>query len=103
MALEATRPARPAAASSPAPDRSSGVPADARGAKVGSLMVDSRPAGARVFVDGKMVGTTPMLLDAIAAGDHTVRLELDGFSPWTATSKVAGAERTRVSGSLEQR
>ncbi len=66
-------------------------------------MVDSPPAGARVFVDGKMVGTTPMLLDAVAAGDHTVRLELDGFSPWTATSKVAGGERTRVSGSLEQR
>lgn len=103
VALEATRPARPAAASSPAPDRTSGVPADARGAKVGSLMVDSRPAGARVFVDGKMVGTTPMLLDAVDAGDHTVRLELDGFSPWTSTSKVAGGERTRVSGSLEQR
>lgn len=103
VALEATRPARPAAASVPAPDQTSGLPADARGAKVGSLMVDSRPAGARVFVDGKMVGTTPMLLDAVAAGDHTVRLELDGFSPWTAASKVAGGERTRVSGSLEQR
>ena len=103
VAMEATRPARPAAASSTASDHASGVPADARGATVGSLMVDSRPAGARVFVDGKMVGTTPALLDAVGAGDHTVRLELDGFSPWTATSKVAGGERTRVSGSLEQR
>ncbi len=103
VALDATRPARAAAASTPAPGNTSGVPADARGATVGSLMVDSRPAGARVFVDGKMVGTTPMLLDAVAAGDHTVRLELDGFSPWTAASRVAGGERTRVSGSLEQR
>ena len=66
-------------------------------------MVDSRPAGARVFVDGKMAGTTPMLLDDVTPGDHTVRLELDGFNSWTATSKVAGGERTRVSGSLEQR
>jgi len=103
VALEATRPARPAAASSPASDHTSGVPAAARGANVGSLMVDSRPAGARVFVDGKMVGTTPVLLDAVDAGDHAVRLELDGFSPWTATSKVAGGERTRVRGSLGQR
>ncbi len=103
VALEATRPVRPAAASSPASDHASGMPADARGANVGSLMVDSRPVGARVFVDGKMVGTTPVLLDAVGAGDHAVRLELDGFSPWTATSKVAGGERTRVSGSLEQR
>lgn len=92
VALEATRPARPAAAAPPAPERTSG-----------SLMVDSRPAGARVFVDGKMVGTTPLLIDEVAAGDHTVRLELDGFSSWTAASRVTGGERTRVSGSLEQR
>lgn len=103
VALEATRPARPAAMPRPAPDQTSGLPAEARGAKVGSLMVDSRPAGARVFVDGKMVGTTPMLLDAVATGEHSVRLERDGFSPWTSTTTVSGGERTRVSGSLEQR
>ena len=66
-------------------------------------MVDSRPTGARVFVDGKLVGTTPLLIDAVAVGDHAVRLELDGFNPWTASTKVAGGERARVSGSLEQR
>lgn len=66
-------------------------------------MVDSRPAGARVFVDGKLVGTTPLLLDSIDAGEHTVRLELDGFRAWTTGTKVTGGERTRVSGSLEQR
>jgi hypothetical protein len=66
-------------------------------------MVDSRPAGARVFVDGALVGTTPFLMDSIAAGDHAVRMELDGFNPWTASTKVVGGERARVSGSLEQR
>ncbi|MGE3955262.1 MAG: PEGA domain-containing protein [Vicinamibacterales bacterium] len=100
--LEATRPARQAAPPA-APERTRGLPADAPGAKAGSLMVDSRPAGARVFVDGRMVGTTPMLLDAVTAGDHSVRLELDGFTPWTSTARVTGGERTRVSGSLEQR
>jgi serine/threonine protein kinase len=69
----------------------------------GSLMIDSRPAGARVFVDGKLVGTTPLLIDDVSAGEHPVRLEADGFSPWATTTKVAGGERTRVSGSLEQR
>jgi serine/threonine protein kinase len=91
--LVATRAAREAAAPPPpAPERTSG-----------SLMVDSRPAGARVFVDGKLAGTTPMLLDAVAVGDHAVRLELDGFNPWTSTARVVGGERIRVSGSLEQR
>ena len=66
-------------------------------------MVDSRPTGARVFVDGRLVGTTPLLLDAVAAGEHGVRFELDGFNPWSTTTRVLGGERNRVSGSLEQR
>jgi hypothetical protein len=66
-------------------------------------MVDSRPAGARVFVDGKLAGTTPLLIDVVAVGDHAVRMELDGFNPWTAPAKITGGERTKVSGSLEQR
>jgi len=90
--LVAARAAREAAPPPAAPERTSG-----------SLMVDSRPAGARVFVDGTLVGTTPFLMDAIAAGDHAVRMELDGFNPWTASTKVVGGERARVSGSLEQR
>ena len=101
--LVALRPARQVAAPAAPQERTSGLPADARGAKAGSLMVDSRPAGARVFVDGKLVGTTPLLLDSVDAGEHAVRLELDGFRVWTAGTKVTGGERARVSGSLEQR
>jgi len=89
--LVAARAAREAAPAPTAPERTSG-----------SLIVDSRPIGARVFVDGKLVGTTPLLLEDVAAGDHGVRLELDGFNAWTTSTKVTGGERTRVSGSLEQ-
>jgi hypothetical protein len=85
-----------------APDRTSGSPAAAPGAKAGSLMVDSRPGGARVFVDGRLVGTTPLLIDAVAAGDHPVRLELGGFKPWVSSVRISSGERARVSGSLEQ-
>jgi serine/threonine protein kinase len=91
VALVATRPVREAAPPAPSPERTSG-----------SLLVDSRPTGARVLVDGKLVGTTPLLLDSVAVGDHSVRLELDGFNSWTAATRVTGGERTRVSGSLEQ-
>jgi hypothetical protein len=89
--LVATRPARGTTPSPAAPERTSG-----------SLMVDSRPAGARVFVDGRLVGTTPLLLDTVSAGEHAVRLEMDGFSTWSTTTRVMGGERNRVSGSLEQ-
>ena len=45
----------------------------------GILVLDSRPPGAQIFLDGKMVGTTPMLLQAVRAGEHAVRIERDGF------------------------
>lgn len=85
------RPAREIAASPAASARTSG-----------SLTFESRPTGARVFVDEALVGTTPFQIDAITSGDHSVRFELNGFGPWSTTVKVVGGERTRVSGSLER-
>ena len=85
------RPAREIAAAPVDPGRASG-----------SLVLDSRPAGARVFVDEALVGTTPLQIDAIAGGDHAVRFELDGFDKWSTTAHVTAGTRTRVSGSLER-
>ena len=87
--LVAARAVREAAPPPAAPERTSG-----------SLMVDSRPAGARVFVDGKLVGTTPLLIDAVAAGDHAVRMEFDGFNPWTyrRRSRAENEQGKRIAG-----
>lgn len=85
------RPAREVAATPAAPERASG-----------SLVLDSRPTGARVYVDGALIGTTPMQIDAITGGDHAVRFEMDGFGPWSTTAKVTAGGKTRVSGSLER-
>jgi hypothetical protein len=67
-----------------------------------SLTVDSRPTGAVVFIDGKRIGMTPMALDAFATGTHAVRLELDGYKPWTASVRVVAGEKNRVAASLER-
>jgi hypothetical protein len=85
------RPTRENAAATAVPEHASG-----------SLVLDSRPTGARVFVDEALVGTTPLQIDAITSGDHAVRFELDGFGPWSTTARVAAGLRTRVSGSLER-
>jgi PEGA domain/Protein kinase domain len=68
----------------------------------GAVRVESRPAGASVYVDGNLVGTTPMSLPAVDAGDHAFRLARDGYKPWTATVRVAAGEQNRVTGSLER-
>jgi hypothetical protein len=69
---------------------------------VGVLVVESRPAGARVQLDGRDVGTTPLSLPEAPTGSRTVRIILDGFLPWTTTVDVEPGQRTRVAASLEQ-
>jgi hypothetical protein len=41
----------------------------------GTLQVSSTPSGAKVLVDGAERGTTPVTLDDVAAGTHTVVLQ----------------------------
>jgi hypothetical protein len=49
------------------------------GATEGALSVQTDPAGAAVYVDGRFVGETPLTLPALAAGDHRVRVVKDGY------------------------
>ena len=76
-------------------------PARAGGAAAGVLVVESRPSGARVTVDGRPIGTTPLSLPEVSSGRHTVRLEMSGFRSWSTSIEVAPGERTRVAASLE--
>ncbi|MBW2108299.1 MAG: PEGA domain-containing protein [Deltaproteobacteria bacterium] len=39
-------------------------------------------AGARVLVDGRKVGTTPLSEVAVPAGEHRIGVEKDGYEPY---------------------
>lgn len=43
--------------------------------------VTSTPVGARIIVDGKDAGQTPMLLDLKKKRSHTIRIEKEGYNP----------------------
>ena len=68
----------------------------------GALVVDSRPAGARVFMDGELVGATPLALPTVRAGEHAIRLERDGYRGWSSSVRIVARERNRVTASLER-
>ena len=68
----------------------------------GALQVDSRPRGAQVFVDGRLVGTTPLLLADVRPGTHAVRIDLRGHRRWVTSVEVAPGEQQRVAASLER-
>jgi hypothetical protein len=92
-------PARTAQAA-PAASASAATGAPAR--SDGALEVDSRPTGAKVYLDGKLIGNTPLLLQAVSAGEHAVRLEHDGYRGWSSSVRIVASERNRVTASLER-
>lgn len=46
----------------------------------GLVTVRSTPDGARVWLDGRSVGETPLTLEGVDAGAHVVRLERQGYA-----------------------
>jgi hypothetical protein len=70
--------------------------------KAAALAVVSRPAGARVYMDGKLVGKTPLSLPAVAAGSHAIRIQRDGYRRWASSVHVGAGEKNRVTASLER-
>ena len=82
-----------------------GLPAEAMGdasATAGGLNVQSRPAGARVFVNNRLAGSTPIAIPDLPAGPATVRIEMDGYQPWMTTVSVSAGGQTKVAASLER-
>lgn len=69
----------------------------------GSISVDSRPRGARVTMDGRNLGVTPLSVPGVSPGAHTVRVELAGHKPVTTSVMVKAGETARIALTLEQR
>ncbi|MDQ3212246.1 MAG: PEGA domain-containing protein [Acidobacteriota bacterium] len=63
---------RPQAAAAAAPKRVAPKPVPAAAAAVGSLSLVTQPPGARVLLDGTAAGETPLTLESVPAGRHTV-------------------------------
>jgi hypothetical protein len=66
------------------------------------LVIESRPSGAAVIVDGRNVGTTPMSLGDVAIGSHAVRLERDGYRVWASGVSISAGTQNRITASLEK-
>jgi hypothetical protein len=46
------------------------------------LNISSAPAGASIYLDGVLKGMTPMTIQNITSGAHTLRLSMRGFQPY---------------------
>ena len=70
-------------------------------AEYGTIELRSSPSRASVYVDGEFVGYTPMRFGA-RAGSHNVRVESDGYEPYTESFNLRGGETKTVNAQLQQ-
>jgi serine/threonine protein kinase len=76
----------------------SGREGDPKGDPLGKITVRAR-RGATVFVDGTEAGTLPRALE-LPPGEHTIRIEADGYDPWESVVEVAAGDNPALSAEL---
>ena len=72
-----------------------------RTASRGNLSVKSEPTGARWYLDGAYVGTTPDEVDC-EVGKHRVEMKKEGYKDWSETIQVGARGRVPVNAKLER-
>jgi len=68
----------------------------------GSLMVSSTPPGGFVYLDSVMVGNTPLTLDSVPAGSHTVEIRSDSYAPYTETVVITSGQQISIAPQLKK-
>ncbi len=64
------------------------VPVTLQAAGSGPLTVTSEPLGGQVYLDGQMIGVTPLTVSDVAAGEHEILISLNGYSDYRQTITV---------------
>jgi TolB-like protein len=69
--------------------------------ETGSIMVISTPPRAEIYVDGKLVGTTPATVDRVEIGEREVRIKRSGFREYVKRVAAIANLTTTVETTLE--
>jgi ferritin-like metal-binding protein YciE len=67
---------------------------------LGSLSIASVPPGATVFINGRLVGVTPLEVTDRRAGSLALQITREGFERWTAAIQVPAGRLTQVRATL---
>lgn len=65
------------------------------------LTVSSKPEGSEVRIDGNLVGTTPVTIQDIQAGESEVKVSKRGYRPYTQKLNFEATKPYRITATLE--
>lgn len=71
-------------------------------ATTGSLSIRSSQPGARVLIDGEVLGEAPRSLDDLAPGRYRVRVEKEGFQPYEREVQIRAGRASEIVADLQQ-
>jgi hypothetical protein len=75
-----------------------GPSADASGRmELIDVRLQTNPSGASVLVDGRFAGTSPVTLRNVAAGEHLLHVERDGYQPLVRRITLGDQPQVRLS------
>ncbi len=74
-----------------------------RPAGVGSVLFETNPTGAKVFIDDIFQGVTPLLIENVEDGTYHARLEMDGYLNYYVVFDVAATLQSHVTAGLTPR
>jgi hypothetical protein len=69
--------------------------------KGGELEVKSEPSGAKVFLDGKEVGHTPLFIPDVRSGRHQIQVVKEGYDPYEISEDI-GSGRLKMFANLRR-
>lgn len=76
-------------------------PGIAQAGELGAIRVTSNLINSRVYLDGELRGTAPILLEAVPFGRHRVRLESVGCAPFVHQLDVTTGETVHLKALLQ--
>jgi hypothetical protein len=72
-----------------------------KASSAGSLNLSTEPSGVVVLVDGQPRGETPLRLDSLEAGQHTLTLTKEGYAPASQAFTVSSEQPSSLAVQLE--
>ena len=66
----------------------------------GSVLIETSPRNAQVYIENKLVGTTPLHIPEVSAGGHNVTIRQQGYYPKSVRVAVQADRHTIVSETL---
>ncbi|MGR3294050.1 MAG: PEGA domain-containing protein [Candidatus Scalindua sp.] len=71
--------------------------------KAGSVCIKSNPPNAMAFIEGKEIGTTPVIITNSSPGTYLVEIKMDGYETWNESVNIEQGKEITITADLQMK